>query len=178
MQTVTSSPVAVNWNSSPIVEIMNAGDGYMVTVTTGDALRVVNDRLLTRPEAEQLAAQIRRQITLDAAAAAAQDNRAGRALQLLASGAVRKDGHGYQVHSQSRPTIYHTTETHCDCPDATYNKATCKHQLAVRMTERMSEADAMDADLAALRSGQPVVYLTDEDLAAADVEPMYTRWQG
>lgn len=107
--------------------------GYFVAIINDacSTLKVANDELLTRSEANELAASLR-----------GQQARMGKASQLVAANAVRKLAPGvYEVRSQTHAAgSYIVRNGQCQCPDATIGGHECKHSRAVRTWERMQEA--------------------------------------
>jgi SWIM zinc finger len=70
--------------------------------------------------------------------------RAQAALDLLQSGAVNPkltvgNGEAILVPSSHEGAFYATSIDSCTCPDATYRKVVCKHQLAVRVLFTLTE---------------------------------------
>lgn len=75
-----------------------------------------------------------------------------RAITLLADGKVsdqRSTDGSRLVESSSHEGAFYRTSTHsCTCPDAIYRKATCKHQVALRLAQVLKGAAAENENLA------------------------------
>src|SRR5690606_20297763 len=122
MNSSTVTPTAVNWNSGPAFT-WGQEDGVAGVDRRGSVYFTLDSRDYTDYNQRYDSGIRCRQQTQASRAAAdvAPNNRAGRAMQLLASGAVVQNGNGYTVHSQNSSKVYHVTADSCDCPDATYN---------------------------------------------------------
>jgi uncharacterized Zn finger protein len=73
------------------------------------------------------------------------DERGIRAMTLLAEGRItdQRSTDGRRLVESSREgSFYLTSEYACTCPDAAYRKATCKHQIAIRLARVLKGAAA------------------------------------
>ena len=80
------------------------------------------------------------------------DERSIRAITLLAEGKISNERtyNGQRVVESSKPgAFYLVTTSTCTCPDATYRKVTCKHQLAIRLSQVIETAQRENEDSAA-----------------------------
>lgn len=80
------------------------------------------------------------------------DERSIRAITLLAEGKITSERtyNGQRVVESSKPgAFYLVTTSTCTCPDATYRKVTCKHQIAIRLAGVLEGARIENEDSAA-----------------------------
>jgi len=80
------------------------------------------------------------------------DERSIRAITLLAEGKVSSErtySGSRMVESSREGTYYLVTVGSCTCPDAKYRKTTCKHQIALRISQVLEQAGRENQDNAA-----------------------------
>jgi hypothetical protein len=128
---------------------------YYVSVEGDHGLTVLNAELLTIEEARALA------------------RRAHRATALVDAGAVRRDGNGWQVESQSHPGhCYHINGHGCPCVDSRRGDGECKHAIAIKLQASRHQVEDFDAYLAEARANPVSSY------SAADWEQMDSELAG